>query len=377
MDLPISMFVTAPTNNPVSTGFPMWTIALIIVIVCLLIILGILYTVWKRRSRVKDKAEENKHEDLSSSRLAGQSTIAADPLDEKHSRNDIGVIVEDSKHEDDFHISLPLPPMTASLFSDKFELSEQAVELYKTYMYEEQKQQQQKQPRLSIRGTLRKSMRKASTAPKKQSANRLQNLFSEPSHPSIPASKETQPTPNTVTEEKVALEEPANVENPSMNGTEKEHEQQSKQREKDPKQESVPPTPVSAESAARLVILDASVRSKRRSVIPTAEHIVSVGEKHEKEKSPESSSADQIQEKTKELTSLGLPRNPSVQDIINWWQKESSVCNSPSNSSLGSLPQSQAEPTASEQNENEPEKIDSMVPIVEQTPPATLRGVSM
>lgn len=367
----------APTNSSNSNGFPMWAIAIIVIIVCL-ILLGILYLVWRHRGRRANDEEESKPEDLSSSRLAGQSTIAAEHPDDIFIKNDTRIAVEESKHEDDFHISLPLPPMTTSLFSDKFELSEEAAELYKKYMYEEQQQQQlQKQPRFAtIRDTLRRSMRRGSTTPKKQPVNRLQNLVADPPRPPTPASRENPSSPSTVAEEKVALEEPENAESLTIDEPKKE---QPKQHKDDPKQESVPPaptSPVSAVSAAGQVILDASIRSKRRSVVPTAEHVFSVEPtREEKEERPEPRMA-QVQEEKKELAPpVELPRNPSVRDI-DWWQKETSVCSSASNSSLSSQPRSQAEQVVpEEQPENEPEE--RMLSSPEQTPPATLRGVSV
>lgn len=407
-------------------------------------------------------------------------------------------------NDEDFRISLSVPPKSTSLFSDKFELSsEDMAELYKKYMNSETAdtggfvsidlgtgadEQRRQRNRLSVafsqkaatlKTTLDKSLRRKSTTQSSTSSTPpLHELFGVPPVPNqenddmtqssvansrrssiasrLPRrpKKDAASTKTDALSEKIALDDSFQLETSSTpqirisDDARSSHEKAEEQKdvsspspvgarqsktlvgEFDEVELAEPPklptvdepvedtsTADSSEAAAHRVIQYASIRSKRRSVLPTESDIslmFSQGRVPDEDKQhlPQPpKTVQQLREQPGTISSVstvkamleenanssvgknpmesvrtirddrkppGAGPSPRVQDIVKWWQQESSMRTSNSSTSLNST---LSKSSTSDKDRKLPqhaadeELVGRATP--RPTPPASLRGVSV
>lgn len=349
------------SNNTSGGGIAPWAIAIIVILI-LLIAVSVLLLALRKRGRtptVVPSVTDDEKKVPSVPSLRAQSTPAVPEL---HYDEKIRPSLSESVKQEDFKITLPMLPASTSLFSDKLELSsEEAAELYKQYMNQkddfcsvdiDQPQQRSDQwhQRLStgmakrattIRSTLRQSMRRqrstnksqSSTAPlheifddvpQKSYAPSMNSAYTEkmamddfyqnealkekslPDVPSVP-SPNVLPTPvqavNSDVVPVVAQSTTKDVSDSQLNHAAPSSASVAESAPYIPTQKdqgpSAPVQETTSHAAAHRVIMDASVRSKRRSIlpIPTREEFVSHQHQHQQPQ----------------------------RDIVDWWQNESMI----------------------------------------------------
>ncbi|KAI8141286.1 hypothetical protein BJV82DRAFT_182042 [Fennellomyces sp. T-0311] len=194
-------------------GFPAWAIICAVVAAFAILLSGLAFFLIRRRRRASpptvDIAQDEKM-NFQQPVLARQPSPAPSPAPSQHEDPPPKPrkMSRQKQHQDNVKINLPLPPPSASLFSDKMELSsEEAMELFDKYMKidnsGEEKQSFYKSVQnktATIRSTVRQSLRrqkstKASTPLNQLFTNEQQQQTSYEPAPS--QSKPPSPTPPT------------------------------------------------------------------------------------------------------------------------------------------------------------------------------------